>query len=173
MKSKKIILVVFLLLAVTFSFAQEKTRKQLRKEKQIEKARQTSILIDSNEFVFVANKAFPLGFRDIDLTTNPNFIEFKPDFIRSEMPFFGRGYSGIGYGGDTGLKFEGKPSEFTIEKGKKTYEIKAMVRGKQDVFKILLSVFFDGNASLTISSNNRSTISYNGEIAKIEKKGDK
>ena len=48
-----------------------------------------------------------------------------------------------------------------------------MVRGKQDVFKILLSVFFDGNASLTISSNNRSTISYNGEIAKIEKKGDK
>ncbi|PRZ24137.1 DUF4251 domain-containing protein [Flavobacterium granuli] len=173
MKSKKIILVVFLLLTVAFGFAQEKTRKQLRKEQQIEKARQIAILIDSKEFVFVANKAFPLGFRDIDLTTNPNFIAFKPDFIRSEMPFFGRGYSGIGYGGDTGLKFEGKPSEFTIEKGKNTYEIKATVRGKQDVFNILLSVFFEGNARLTISSNNRSSISYNGEISKIEKKEDK
>lgn len=173
MKSKKTILGVFLLLVVTFGFAQEKSRKQLRKERQLEDVRQTAILIDSKEFVFVAKRAFPLGFRDVDLTTNPNFIEFKPDFIKSEMPFYGRGYSGIGYGGDAGLRFEGKPSEFTIEKGKKAYQVNATVRGEQDVFKISLAVFLEGNAILTISSNNRSTISYNGEISKIEKKKDK
>ena len=165
MKSKKTILVVLLLLVVSFGFGQEKTRKQLIKERKIEKVRQTTILIDSKEFVFVGKKAFPLGYGNIDLTTNPNYIEFKPDFIRSEMPFFGRGYSG--------LKFEGKPSEFTIVKGKKSYEIKATIKGEQDVFTIFMSVFFEGSATLTISSNNRSTISYNGEIFKIEKKGDK
>ena len=173
MKSKKTILVVLLLLVVSFGFGQEKTRKQLIKERKIEKVRQTTILIDSKEFVFVGKKAFPLGYGNIDLTTNPNYIEFKPDFIRSEMPFFGRGYSCIGYGGYSGLKFEGKPSEFTIVKGKKSYEIKATIKGEQDVFTIFMSVFFEGSATLTISSNNRSTISYNGEIFKIEKKGDK
>lgn len=173
MKSKKSILVVLLLMGVSFGFAQEKTRKQLRKEQKIEKVRQTMNLIDSKEFVFVGDKAFSFGFRDIDLTTNPNFIEFKPDYIRSEMPFFGIGYSGIGYGGDKGLKFEGKPSKLTIAKGKKSYEIKATVKGEQDVFTIFMTVYLEGSAALMISSNNRSTISYNGEIFKIDKKGGK
>ncbi|WP_413997841.1 DUF4251 domain-containing protein [Flavobacterium sp. W1B] len=173
MKSKSRILLVFLLFVVTMGFAQEKTRKQLREERKIEKEKQTAILVNSKEFVFVGQKALPQGFRNIDLTTNPNFIEFKPDFIKSEMPFFGRGYMGIGYGGDKGLKFEGKPSIFTVEKAKKTYEIKATVRGEQDVFKISLSVSFEGSATLTINSNNRSSISYYGEISKIEKKEDK
>ena len=61
MKSKKTILVVLLLLVVSFGFGQEKTRKQLIKERKIEKVRQTTILIDSKEFVFVGKKAFPLG----------------------------------------------------------------------------------------------------------------
>lgn len=173
MKSKSKILVVFLSFVITMGFAQEKTKKQLREERKVEKVKQTEMLINSKEFVFVAQRALPQGFRDMDLTTNPNFIEFKPDFIKSEMPFFGRGYSGIGYGGDDGLKFDGVPKEFTIEKTKKTYEIKASVRGEQDVFRIMLSVFFDGSATLTINSNNRSAISYYGTIFKIEKKEEK
>ena len=173
MKSKKTILVVLLLLVVSFGFGQEKTRQQLIKERKIEKVRQTTILIDSKEFVFVGKKAFPLGYGNIDLTTNPNYIEFKPDFIRSEMPFFGRGYSGIGYGGDSGLKFEGKPLEFSIVKAKKTYELNARVKGESDVFRITLSILEEGSATLTINSNNRSPISYYGEIFKIKKKNDK
>ena len=173
MKTKRIIGLMLCLFVFTFGYSQEKTRKQLREESKIEKAKQIAILVDSEEFVFVAKRALPQGFRTVDLTTNTNFIEFKPDFIKSEMPFFGRGYSGIGYGGDSGLKFEGKPSELTIEKTKKTFELKATVRGAQDVFKISLSISFDGSATLTISSNNRSTISYYGEISKIEKNADK
>ena len=44
MKSKKTILVVLLLLVVSFGFGQEKTRKQLIKERKIEMVRQTTIL---------------------------------------------------------------------------------------------------------------------------------
>lgn len=170
MNAKRIIGVILCLFVVTVGYSQEKTRKQLRTESKIEKGKQISVLVDAKEFVFVANRAFPQGFRSIDLTTNTNFIEFKPAFIKSEMPFFGRGYSGIGFGGDKGLKFEGKPSEFSIVKTKKTYELNATVRGEGDVFRITLSILFEGSATLSIYSNNRSAITYYGEIFKIENK---
>ncbi|MFV5689444.1 DUF4251 domain-containing protein [Flavobacterium sp. ZT3R25] len=171
MKTKTAILVLFLSLIVTASYTQEKSKKQLREERKIEKEKQISSLVDSKEFVFIGRTALGQGFRSIDLTTNSNYVEFKPDKIKSEMPFFGIGYSGIAYGSsDGGLNFEGSPKEFTIEKGRKAYQIKATVKGDTDVYLLFLSVFFEGDATLTINSNNRSPISYNGEIRPIEKK---
>jgi hypothetical protein len=170
MKTKNTFLLLLLSLVVTISFAQEKTRKQLKEARKIEKQKQTEILVNSKEFVFVARNASPQGFRTIDLTTNPNYVQFQPDKIKSEMPFFGIAYSGARYGGDGGLNFEESPQEFTVEKGKKAYQIKAVVKGDTDVYRLFLSVSFGGSATLSISSNNRSTISYNGEIRPIEKK---
>ena len=168
MKTKRIIGLLLCLFVFTVGYSQEKTRKQLRAESKIEKGKQISLLIDSKEFVFVGKRAFPQGFRSIDLTTNTNFIEFKPDLIKSEMPFFGTGYSGIGFGRDIGLKFEGKPLDFSIVRTKKSYELTARVRGEGDVFRITLSILDEGSATLTINSNNRSAISYYGEIFKID-----
>ncbi|MFV8326391.1 DUF4251 domain-containing protein [Flavobacterium sp. ZS1P14] len=171
MKTKISILVLFLSLMVTASYAQEKSKKQLREERKIEKEKQIASLVDSKAFVFIGRTALGQGFRSIDLTTNSNYVEFKPDEITSEMPFFGRGYSGIAYGSrDGGMNFKGSPKEFTVEKGRKAYQIKATVKGETDVYTLFLSVSFGGSATLTINSNNRSPISYNGEIRPIEKK---
>lgn len=171
MKTKTAILVLFLSMIVTASYAQEKSKKQLRAQRKIEKEKQIASLVDSKEFVFIGRTALGQGFRSIDLTANSNYVEFKPDKIKSEMPFFGRAYSGVAYSSrDGGLNFEGSPKEFTIEKGKKDYQIKATVKGDTDVYTLFLSVSFGGSSTLTISSNNRSSISYNGEIKAIEKK---
>ncbi|MFE3867995.1 DUF4251 domain-containing protein [Flavobacterium sp. LS2P90] len=170
MKAKNFFLVLLLYLVVTISFAQEKTKKKLREAGKIEKQNQTEILVNSKEFFFVVRNAAPQGFRNIDLTSNFNYIQFQPNFIKSEMPFFGTAYSDVAYRGDGGLNFEGKPQEYTFKKEKKAYQIKAKVKGQYDVYTMYLSVFFDGSASLSINSNNRSTISYNGEISPIEKK---
>jgi hypothetical protein len=165
MNTKNLVIVLFLLFLGSSVFSQEKTKKQLKEERKLEKQKQTALLVDSKDFVFIADKALPQGYKTIDLTTNPNYVKFQPDFIKSEMPFFGRAYSGSGYGGDGGLDFEGKPEEFSIEKGKNSYNIKAVVKGRNDTYTLSLSVFFEGSASLTINSNKRSTISYNGEIS--------
>ncbi|MNQ90291.1 hypothetical protein D3C85_1056260 [compost metagenome] len=68
------------------------------------------------------------------------------------------------YGGDGGIKFEGVPEDIKIEKKKKSYTVKASVKGKDDVYTLYFNIFFDGGASLSISSNNRASISYDGEI---------
>lgn len=170
MKTKISLLIIFLSMILTAGYAQEKSKKQLRQERKIEKEKEIKALIDAKEFVFIGNSAFPQGFRTIDLTTNPNFVEFKKDTINSEMPFFGRGFSNIGYGNDRGLHFKGSPKEYSIEKNKKGYHIKVVVKGTNDEYRLFLSVASEGSAMLSISSNNRSPISYDGDIRPLEKK---
>ena len=170
MNSKISVLMALLLFIGTNLFAQEKSKKQLKAERSIEKQRQTEAMINAKEFVFVGRTALPTGFKTMNLTSNTNFVKFHPDRIESYMPFFGKAYSGIGYGGDNGLKFEGKPEEYTFTREAKNYRINASVKGTNDYFKLTLSVSFEGSATLSITSNNRSPISYYGEISAPEKK---
>ncbi|HEX2920966.1 MAG TPA: DUF4251 domain-containing protein, partial [Bacteroidales bacterium] len=80
-------------------------------------------------------------------------------------------YGGVGYGGsDSGLHFKGKPDDFTVEKNRKAnYQVTVNVSESTDNFRLFLTVSFDGSASLSISSNNRESISYVGEITAPER----
>ncbi|WP_304197046.1 DUF4251 domain-containing protein [Flavobacterium alvei] len=149
-------------------FAQEKTKKQIKEEQKLEKQKQIALLIESKEFVFSATRMSPQGARIVNLTSDYT-VEYHPDLIKSYLPFAGRGYSGIGYGGDDGMKFEGKPTVYTVEKTKKAYVIKTDVKGKQDSFSMMLTVYFEGSATLSINSNHRSSISYDGDIQVFKK----
>jgi Domain of unknown function (DUF4251) len=165
----KNLMVLVLLIATSISFAQQKSKKELKEARKIEKQKQVEALVASKKFIFVANRAFPTGYRSIDLTTNPNSISFTPDFIKSDMPFFGRATGSLPYGGgEGGLKFEGVPGGFSIEKGSKNYLLKANIKDKNDSYKIQLTIFFDGGASLVINCSNRSSISYSGSISKLD-----
>jgi hypothetical protein len=164
MKAKILSSLFIILLIISPAFAQEKSKKEIKEEEKLQKQIQTETLINSKDFVFKARYALPMGARQIDLTSNPNYVKFNPDLFDGFMPFFGTATSGIGFGGDNGIKFKDKPETYTIEKMKKNFQIDAKVKGENDVYRLSLSVSFDGSASLSVISNNRSTISYQGEI---------
>lgn len=169
MKTFRILVCLLFLGSVLVGFSQEKTKKQLRKEQKIEKQNTIQRIVEAKEFQFVARNSNSQYFPIMDLSNNPNFIKFKPDFIQSDLPFFGRGFSGLAYGGtDTGLHFEGKPELFTVEKNNKEYQVKVLFKSQNDYFDIKLSVTFSGMATLSINSNNRGPISYFGEIMPIK-----
>lgn len=149
---------------MTSSYAQGLTKKELRAEENAAKQIQTEELIYSRDFVFIAKFASPMGAGQINLLSNPNFMRFNPDMMESYMPFFGTAYAGIGYSGDTGIKFKARPDSFNIQKKKKSFEIDTEVKGENDFYRISLYVTFEGSASLTVTSNHRSSISYKGEI---------
>jgi len=159
-------------LVIGSGFAQEKSKKELRKEQKekekIEKEHQTEALIEAKAFVFVPNRALPSGARTIDLTGENYFVKFEPELIESVMPFFGRAYSGIGYGSDAGIKFKEVPETFEIKKTKKNYNLKTKVTANNDNFELTLSVGFQGGATLFVVSNNRSSISYQGKLEPIK-----
>lgn len=163
---KKITTLLFIILFVTqlAALSQEKSKKELKAERKLELQKLTDSLMNSRNFVFTARTALPQGFSAIDLTTNPNFVKFLPDSIVCDMPFFGTGYAGIGYSGDRGLEFSGKPTEYSITRNKKNFKVKAIVKSGHDTFQLFLTVSFEGSASLSINSLNRSPISYNGRI---------
>jgi hypothetical protein len=164
MKLKISLLSVLLSFILTSAISQEKSKKEIKEEQKLEKQKQIEAMVNSKIFVFVARFAQPSGGKQVNLTSNPNYIKFNPELLDGEMPFFGTAYSGIGYGGDSGIKFRDKPEIFTVEKTKKNFHIDAKVKGENDVYRLSMSVSFEGNTSLSIISNNRATISYQGEI---------
>lgn len=172
MKSKYYICLILFSLIFNTGFSQEKSKKELRKEEKekekIEKEKQIEALIEAKAFVFIPKRALPTGTRSIDLTGNNYFVKFESDLIESFMPFFGRAFNSAGYGSDNGVKFKEKPKTFTINKAKKNYEIVAVVSDKNETYNLTLTVSFRGSASLFIASNNRSNISYQGDLEPIE-----
>jgi hypothetical protein len=168
---KMSLLSFFLSFSMLIGFAQEKTKQQLKEEQKLIKQKEIADLIGSNAFKFVGVTAYPQGTRSIDLTTNSNFIKFEKDSINSEMPFFGKAYGGVSYGeANVGLYFKGKIQDYSLINEKKKYIIRAKIQDKRDSYNIQLVVFLEGNASLSINSFNKSSISYNGRIEKLEKK---
>ena len=170
MKTQIIASLILLFGIVSIGFTQEKSKKQIREEIKLEKQKKLEALVNSKEFVFDASMVFPNGGRSFNIAGQSYSVEFYPTLIKSYLPFFGRGFSGIAYGGDGGIIFESVPKDYTIKKEKKNFEITAEVVTEKDTYKLFLSISFDGGASLSIISNNRSSISYNGLISKIQKK---
>lgn len=164
MKIKSFISLVILTLMITSAYSQEKSKKDLKEEEKLQKQMQIETLVNSKDFVFKAKWALPMGAKQVDLSTNPNYIKFNPDEFDGYMPFFGTATSGIGLGADPTIKFKAKPEGYNIEKKKKNYLIEGRVKGENDSYRLSLSVQFEGSASLSIISNNRGTISYQGEI---------
>jgi hypothetical protein len=167
MKTKILLLLVLFACIGTNGYSQEKSKKELKEEKKLAVQKQTEALIDAKEFVFTGSDAYPTGYRSVNLTSRQNFVKFHPELIESDMPYFGRANSNVAYASSSGggLKFTGKPEEYTFDKKEKNYQISATVKETGDTYRITLIVQFSGSATLTIISNNRSPISYNGYIS--------
>lgn len=167
MRTKITPLILLMLVMTLDSMAQTADIISEKEKSRIAKVKEVAGLVDSKIFVFRATRANPTGYKPVDLTTNPGYVKFSPNLIVSEMPYFGRVYS-VSYG-DGDLNFWGKPDVFTLGKKSKNYAIKARVKDPDDCYMINLTVNFEGSSSLSISSNNRAMIHYNGDICATER----
>jgi len=148
---------------IFFSFGQVNSQGKTEKAKS-----SIETLLNSKNFEFIANTAIPLTGAPKDLVGSNYSITFTPEKVISYMPFYGRAYSGMAYGRDKGMRFEGKPEDFILTNTGKGYEINANVKGENDTYIISIITGNSGFATLSISSNDRGTISYQGEIVDNE-----
>jgi len=156
---------VFLLLCILSfpAFAQQKSKKELKAEQALEKQKEIEELIDSKSFVFEAQKLTPQGGRLIILDDYTYFLKFNVDTTKCDLPFFGRAYN-VAYSGEGGIKFEGKPENIKVGKKSKNINFQATVRGQNDTYDLMFRIFYNGSATLSVNSNNRATINYDGII---------
>ncbi|WP_243232620.1 DUF4251 domain-containing protein [Flavobacterium pectinovorum] len=138
MKIKLLVLLVILSPLSLPVLAQEKSKKELKAERELQKRKEIQALVDSKNFVFEAQKVIPQGGRFLNLDYNTYFLKFNETKTTCDLPFFGRAFNVPYGGGDGGIKFEGVPEDISIEKKKKSYNIKATVKGKDDVYYLFL-----------------------------------
>ena len=121
--------------------------------------------------VFTVNvdMAYPMTGRSVNLTSGYS-ISVDKDRIVSYLPYFGRAYS-VPYGGGDGLVFEAEISEYSCTDGKKGQKLLVFgAKTDEDSFTFHLTVFPDGTASLSVTSINRQSISYSGEVIPASEK---
>lgn len=164
---KKIILSIFLAFAITGVHAQN-SKKQTRKEKRAIKdaktIEQTKALLDSKDYVFSATQVLPSSMQSVNLDSSYD-VKIENDEVICYLPFYGRAYS-AGYGSGEGpFNFTLPIKNYTLENEKKGgYLVKFEVINKSDYLNFTFHISSTGSASLSISSTNRESISFYGDI---------
>lgn len=125
-------------------------------------------LVQNGEFTIENTWADPLAGSRVNLIGNPNFIRFNGDQVDLFLPYFGVRHSGGVYGGDGGIEYKGTAEDLQItdtgNKGEKL--IKFTGDQNSEDLRFIIRVFKNGKALTSVSSSQRQSISYQGEIKK-------
>jgi len=167
---KYIFFILVFLLAGTEALPQntaKKSRKEIRAEKEAKKKAEIKKLMDSDDFIFQATHALPLGGGSIFLNHDYD-VHLKKDSVFSYLPFYGVAYH-IEYGGrNSGFIFEEPVEDFSKEFDKNNYLVKFKVDHGNDNVVFTFHITELGYATLNINSTNRQSISYYGYMEKKE-----
>lgn len=124
-------------------------------------------LVDERNYQFNLEFVRPLGGRQRLITGNYTF-RVKTDQIESDLPYIGRSFQAPIGSTDNGMKFTSKDFSYKSSTGKDSKrEISIQPRDGNDIRDIQLIIFSNGTADLRISSVNRQTISYTGNITAL------
>jgi hypothetical protein len=140
-------------------------------------------LIEGKNFIFNATSAQPMNSMEINaiLSRMPGSmgaglvqlrgdtyqLTVANDSVEAYLPYYGRSYMAPRNPNEGGIKFNTKEFSYKADKKKKGNYIVTIkpVDSKSDVMSMMLNVTEKGYASLSVVSNNRQTITYNGFIS--------
>ena len=163
---KKLLGSFLLIVLVTSLSAQGKDERTAKRLKSYQECLQ---LIESGEFKFEANKAYPQSGSSIDLTTNYGFIKVSENNCLCDLPFFGRAYH-ADYGGDAGMDFEGEMLNKELTRDDKKMKVTYTFDVKdKEVYTVIIEAFSKKSVSTIVRCNSKAHISYSGQIVELKK----
>ena len=155
------------------SFAQKNNKdkgdKRSKQEEKDTKFIAVKKLIENRNFVFDAERAFPTNGQSIELGSNPGQIIVRKDMAYAGLPYIGESHTTMYGTQNVGMNFEGKMKNVKMkvnEKKRKLYFSFSV--SKDDVYDVSMEISYNGGCSVTIISQKKSSISYNGSIAEYE-----
>jgi hypothetical protein len=165
---KTLFLLTLAVISNTGLFAQE-----TKAQKKADKIAQIKSLIDAQNYVFVAQNAFPMGGRMRSITPDYN-VTVSTDSIVSYLPFFGRAYTADYGATKSPLDFKTKSFDYSAKPGKKDgWNVTIKPKDNRGVQSMNLTVSSEGYASLQVTSTDRSAMSFNGYITERKVKKSK
>lgn len=120
--------------------------------------------VEAGRFRMVMNQVHPMRGNMISLTSEYTLTLTKDSAI-SYLPYFGRAYSAP-MGSEGGIKFaepvQNKKVAFNAKKESYVYSFK--VRAKDDTYQFFITIWLNGSATVSVTSNNRQPIDFTGDI---------
>jgi len=178
MKPRLIILALALIAGISFAGARASgnpDKKQARAEKKLDAARKVESLLDSKRYAFVPEKVLSELDRSryINLTSYYEF-DVTPDLIVSLLPYYGKAYSNKYDRPDKLSALDFQSADFTYSKTGRPYgKEKAVIRIQtknttNDIqYQMVLEVFDNSSAILTVNSSMATDLVFRGRITEI------
>ncbi len=123
-------------------------------------------MIDSHNFIFVAESLNPLRGRFRTLTSRYD-VAVSRDSLSADLPYFGRAYSLPVDPSQGGIKFTTTKFSYDVTQPKSNkWNVTVKPQDGGDAQQLNFAIFDNGSASLNVSSNSKDPISYNGHLEK-------
>ncbi|MDR2473718.1 MAG: DUF4251 domain-containing protein [Tannerella sp.] len=122
-------------------------------------------IIQSRDYTVEADYMSPMRSEGARHLSASYSLAIHGDTLVSYLPYYGEAFGNIPYGGGNGLNFTAEILEYNCsfdDKGTALIEIK--VRNENINYKYLTQIFGNGNASISINSDNRQPISFRGKL---------
>lgn len=136
-------------------------------DKKAEKAAAVKAMIDEQRYVFKPQSANPMRGRTVQLTSEYT-VKVSKDTIISDLPYFGRAFTAPIDPTKGGIQFNSTKFDYKLETIKKGWQVTIKPGDVSDVQRFFLTIFNNGSATLQVTSNNRTPISFNGYV--VERK---
>lgn len=142
----------------------------------------TAKAVENKQLVFNATSALPMSNAEVNavlskmqggmgggviqLSGAQYQFTIAKDSVEAYLPYFGRAYTANMNPNESGIKFKSKDFTYKSEKKKKgDWIITITPKDARDVQTLTLNVGVNGYAMLSVNSNNRQNITYNGYIS--------
>lgn len=146
----------------------------------------TKRIVEAKNFTFIASTAMPMnsaeinsiltrmpganGGGNINLTGQNYDVRISQDSLVAYLPYYGRSFSAPMGRDDTGYKFTSTKFDFESKERKKGgWQISLNPKDTKESVRMSLTIGVNGYATLTINSNNKQSITYNGYLKESKK----
>lgn len=153
---------MILLLFTTVAFVPAPVWAQQKKQ---DKKAMIKDMVEARNYVFIPQTAMPAGGNTRQLTYDFD-LRVSKDTVISNLPYFGRAYSAPFNASQGPLNFTTTQFDYTVNNRKKGgWDILIKTRDlQQDQVQFSMSIFENGNTTVTVNSTNRQPIVFNGYI---------
>lgn len=146
------------LIACSNQYNTPRNAKQAATMSEVEK------MLTSGDYKIKMTSATPSGGRLINLNDNYT-IEIRNDSSIAWLPYFGRSYRAPMSTDESGIRFKEPIKDYTLTTTRKgMYQIKMQVKDPYDYYTINMDISPTGSASVRINSNNKTQISFFGDV---------
>ena len=162
MKSLKNMFILVLIVSTGLSFVNAQTPK---KDKKAAKEAAIKSNVDTRQYTFLANYMLPQRGGGKSLTSEYD-LRVTKDSVIAFLPYYGRAYFDVPYGGaDGGIKFSSTKFSYELKDRKKGgWEIIIKPADVKNIDRLILNISTDGYASLSVTSTNRDFITFDGYL---------